>query len=197
MSAGKWQGQTVICVASGPSLTVEDCELAQESGHRIIAVNSSWVRVPKCDVVYASDHAWWKRYVGDLTIPAERWTNNKLAAQQFGLNHWLNNNGYNSGLSAMNLALRFGAARILLLGYDCKPKAEEVHWHGRHPKGMNNPNQISFRMWRQQFARTVRMFGNRVVNCTRDTALTCYVRQPLEEALQAAPSYDQALSVRA
>lgn len=197
MSKGRWQGQTVICVASGPSLTVEDCELAQQSGHRIIAVNSSWARVPKCDVVYASDFEWWKRNAADLTIPAERWTNNKLASQRFGLNHWLNNNGYNSGLAAMNLALWFGAARILLLGYDCKPRGDQPHWHGKHPKGMNNPNEISFRMWRQQFARTVRLFGNRVVNCTRDTALTCYLRQPLEQVLEAAPLDNQARSVSA
>ena len=50
---GRWRGATVVCIASGPSLTADDCEAvahysdgaAGREGRRVIAVNNSWQRV--------------------------------------------------------------------------------------------------------------------------------------------------------
>lgn len=178
----KWSGQTVICVASGPSLNEADCTLAKQSGHRIIAVNNSW-RMVECDVLYASDYQWWQRYIPELTTKAERWTNNRKASKDYKLNLWVNNNGFNSGLAAIHLAIWFGAARILLLGYDCKPTEGQLHWHGPH-SGLNNPNEMSFKIWHKQFRQTTRQVRERVVNCSRQTAIACFPRATLEDALE-------------
>jgi hypothetical protein len=191
----RWAGQSILCVASGPSLTVEDCELVQASGHPIIAVNNSW-RAIEADVLYASDHGWWKRYVSELTTKAERWSNNRKAVADYGCQHFRLAQGYNSGLAAIHLAEWFGAARILLLGYDCKATRGALHWHGPHVR-CNNPNEISFRMWQKQFRQTGRYLREKVINCSRETALTVFPRSTLEQALEAAPLNGQARLVSA
>lgn len=179
----QWRGEWVICVASGPSLALEDCQMALDSGHRIIAVNNSWQLVPSCDVVYASDYAWWKRYASELSVPVDRWwTNNSKAAYEFRAHRWINNNGYNSGLSAIHLAFWFGAARVLLIGFDCKAANGELHWHGEHKRCLN-PNTLSFQMWLRQYQRTAPSMRARVVNCSRDTAIKVFPRLALAHAL--------------
>jgi hypothetical protein len=179
-------GQTVICIASGPSLTEDDCEHATRS-HPTIAVNNSWQRAKACTIVYASDYIWWQRYLPTLTSSAERWTNNRKAAKDYKLNLWLNDQGFSSGLAAIHLAMWFGAARILLLGYDCKPAGNQMHWHGRHEGGLNNPNEMSFRIWAKQYRQTSRQVRERVVNCSRDTSIACFPRSTLEQALEQPP----------
>lgn len=191
----RWNGRTAICIASGPSLTQEDCELARASGHPIITANNSW-RATEPDVIWASDHAWWKRYSAGITSGAERWTNNRKAAAEFGCHHFRLAQGLNGGLAAIHLALWFGAARILLLGYDCQATNGALHWHGPH-EGCNNPNEMSFRMWQKQYRQTDRHIRDRIVNCSRETALTVFARSTIEEALQAAPLKNQALSLGA
>lgn len=158
-------------------------------------MNNSW-RAIEADVLYASDYAWWKRYVPELTTTAERWSNNKKSVVDHGCQPFRLAQGYNSGLAAIHLAHWFGAARILLLGYDCKPTNGALHWHGPHIR-CNNPNQISFRMWQKQFRQTGRYLREKVINCSRETALTVFRRATLEEALQAAPLENQALLVGA
>jgi hypothetical protein len=182
MIEGRWKGETVICIASGPSLTEADCEIAQGSGCKIIAVNSSWQRVPKCDVIYAGDHAWWRLYASALLIPAERWTNNRKAAKEYRCGLIPLSGGLHSGLAAIYLAAWFGAARILLLGYDCQATDGQLHWHGAHPR-CNNPNATSFRMWQKQHTHVPHHIRSRVVNCSRETALKGYARARLEDVL--------------
>jgi hypothetical protein len=88
----------------------------------------------------------------------------------------------NSGAGAMALAGLAGARRILMLGYDCQRTGGKAHWHGDHPKGMGNAGSLP--KWPQQFAK-VRdgLAGVEIINCTRETALTCFPRAPLEECL--------------
>jgi len=181
VSAGRWSGKTVICIGSGPSLTQTDCELAKASGHAIVAVNSSWQMVPYCAVIYASDYDWWKKNHQKITIGAERWTNNRKAEVDYRCNRIPGLSGYNSGLAAILLANHFGAERILLLGYDCQATNGQAHWHPPH-KG-NNPNEISYRIWAKQFRSTGRAIRDKVVNCSRHTAITVFQRSSLSDAL--------------
>jgi hypothetical protein len=59
-----WQGKTVVCIASGPSLTKDSLELvrlAREADTvRVIAVNDNYLVAPWADLVYFADHRWWK-----------------------------------------------------------------------------------------------------------------------------------------
>ncbi|MGQ6076331.1 hypothetical protein ACUNGR_13575 [Serratia sp. IR-2025] len=59
---------TVVCVASGPSLTAADCALVEASGLPAIAVNNSWRLIPACAVIYAADCCWWELYHARLYL---------------------------------------------------------------------------------------------------------------------------------
>lgn len=90
--------------------------------------------------------------------------------------------GKNSGHQALNAAVQRGAARILLLGFDM----QGGHWHGDHPSGLANPTDLMLETWRRNMATTVpdlRRAGVEVVNCSRETALTCFPRARLKDVL--------------
>jgi len=91
----------------------------------------------------------------------------------------------NSGGFAGSLAMLAGAARILYLGLDCKPADDgRRHWHGAHPPGLGDA--VSMPVWADEIKRLADhacIDGVKIVNCSRDTALTCFPRIPLEEAL--------------
>lgn len=192
----KLEGRTVFIIASGPSSSQADADLVK--GRTTMTVNSSWRLAPWADIHYSSDHDWW-----DLNIEAMReqcggefWTGHP-SYQQPGVNRCpydkrgrglskapgVINWGGNSGYCAIGLAYQFGAAGVVLLGYDQSDK-DGSHWHGDHPaqiaKGFNWP------MWRERFgemAKDARTLGFPILNATRKTTLDCFPRVKLEEVL--------------
>lgn len=95
--------------------------------------------------------------------------------------------GSNGGFQAINLAVQFGAAQILLVGFDMNLR-NGVHFHGRHPPGLNNPRQASVDKWRAELdgqAPILEKMGIDVVVASPHSSLTAYRRQPLQEALDA------------
>lgn len=95
--------------------------------------------------------------------------------------------GLNSGYQAIGLAFLFGARFITLLGYDMAHTGGRTHWHGDHPGKLNNAGGSRFPHWRSEMAplaTELERQGVRVINASRRTALKCFPRRPLEEALQ-------------
>lgn len=93
--------------------------------------------------------------------------------------------GSNGGFQAINLAVQFGARRILLAGFDCSIE-KGLHFHGSHPSPLNNPRQASVDRWRQILDDQAPVFdrlGIEVINCAPHSRLTAYRRQPLSEAI--------------
>lgn len=93
--------------------------------------------------------------------------------------------GGNSGFQALNLALQFGARRIVLVGFDMQ-LADGVHWHGRHASNLNNPSAASLARWAtilDRQAPAIAAMGALVLNASADSALTAYRKVPLEDAL--------------
>lgn len=190
-------GGTVVCLGGGPSLAGEDVEYVRGKA-TVVAINDSWRLAPWADALLASDAAWWRHYKGvpdfrglkfclepgasvfpDVTVL--RHTGDAgLETDPTGVR-----TGRNSGAAAINLAVHFGAARILLLGYDMQAKCEaKSHWFGGHPRGLrgNSPYPL-FRAMMDTMAPALAAAGVSVINCSRDTALTCFPRQPLREVL--------------
>lgn len=88
----------------------------------------------------------------------------------------------NSGAGAIAVAAGLGAARIILLGYDCQHTGGKAHWHADHPAGMGNAGSVA--KWPAQFeSLKKKLSGVDIVNCTRSTALDCFRRAPLEDEL--------------
>lgn len=204
---GRWAGETVVCIASGPSLTKADCETvaqAQRAGRcRVIVVNSTYPMAPWADVLYASDAQWWMHYTREVKLgkwqpfAGERWTVSRQVSGRLGLNlvHGFHgtglstkpgmiNLGGNSGHAGIGLAVLFGAVRIVLLGYDMQRTGGRSHHHGDHPHPLGNGNV--FPSWIRRFAVLAKDAGDRgveIVNATRQTALTCFPRVSIEDAL--------------
>jgi hypothetical protein len=179
--------QTFICVASGPSLTANDCALVSGSGYPVIAVNSSCRAVPDCQHIFAADFAWWDHYHESLKTSAALWTQSQRANIRFGVQLFrpADSGPFNSGQRAIQLAAHLGAERVILLGYDCT-LANGAHWHGRHPATMHNPVPREVGRWHTDFSSLPGLLpGVEIINASRDTALTCFTRSPLEAALNA------------
>lgn len=184
MTDKRWSGRTVACVASGPSLSVEDCLAVGLAGIPTIAVNSSWRLARFAEVVYAGDPCWWEVYGSEVEIMAERWSCSR-SSERYGCHHHPVGGAYNSGMRAIQFAIWQGASRVILLGYDCSLE-HGTHWHGDHQK-TKNPDRRKVTLWHGQFqaaAREAKAAGVEIINCSRDTALTCFPRMPLLEALE-------------
>lgn len=94
------------------------------------------------------------------------------------------NGGGNSGFQAIHLAATFGARRIVLIGYDMQRTEGKLHWHGKHWGRL--PNGNGFPSWIKQMtplAKDLRRMGVEVINATKNTALRCFPRLDLEDAL--------------
>lgn len=194
-------GSTFVVIASGPSLTAQDCERVRQwrehGGGQVIVINTSYRLAPWADFLYACDAEWWDKNIAAVRqeAAAQLLTPSAVAAKRHGLRSIKSrradglglevvHQGGNSGYQAVNLAFLWGAKRILLLGFDMQHTGGASHWHGDHPwkKGVKPP----VRNWVPRFARLAEDLareGVEVVNCTRETALQCFVRQPLETAL--------------
>lgn len=174
----------LICIASGPSLTAEDCELVRLSGIQTVAVNNSWQMAPFCNYVYAGDAKWWAVNFDKINIPAEKWTCSDKAANTYKLHYHIAGGPFNSGMRAIQFGVMKGFKRIGLLGYDCSLK-NGVHWHGKHTEPtLRNPNNDKVKKWHDQFNRVsvmAKKHGVEILNCSRYTELECFEKITLEE----------------
>lgn len=179
---GRWAGQTVVVIGAGPSLTQADCDLVEASGLPTIAVNGAWQLARFADVLYAGDLRWWVEYWDQIDIPAEKYTLSASAAQVFNIHRHRSKRikGYNSGLLAIEMANHFGAEKVLLLGFDASVE-RGIHFHGPHPN-IGNPDPHRCALWLAYFEALAKEYSN-IVNCSRETAITCFPRQSLESAL--------------
>ena len=196
-----WPGATVACLGCGPSLTQAQVDLVRGRCH-VIAVNDAWRLAPWAEVLYACDWRWWHKHAG---VPA--FTGLKVTLSN-SLGHvavWpeikvLENTGTeglesaptglrtgrNGGYQAINLAVHFGARRIVLLGYDMKPDAQgRSHWFGDHEDWPTRPSIFRdvFLPHFDALARALEETGVQVVNCTPDSALDVFPKADLADSL--------------
>lgn len=174
-----------VCIASGPSLTAEDCRTVEKSGLPTAAVNSAWKAARFAKVIYAGDDAWWKEHSHEIDIPAERWTNSENSVARYNLKLHRKQGNPNSGLRAIEFLHEVkGAQKIILLGFDCSVK-NGLHFNGPH-LNLKNPTEKRCNVWLQRFswlADEYKQKGVQVINCSRETAITVFPRMSLEEAI--------------
>lgn len=152
-------------------------------------------------MLYACDAPWWDVWFPEVAtgFAGELWTVSEVAREKYGLawifsqaNDGLSQDpttihtGGNSGYQAISLAYLFGAARVLLLGFDFMlgPKGERHH-HAEHPKKLGRGCH-TFHHWIKRMdglAADLARTNCKVFNATRRTALKCFPRVTLETAL--------------
>lgn len=202
---GRWSGDAVCIIASGPSLTPEDVAYARDRAPRVIVINNTWKLCPSADLLYAADCRWWKSpnapAPGEFT--GERWTTPKgwdapEDKPRLAKLHAVETipgagvttkpplfQGMNSSFQAMGLAVWFGAKRIVFLGLDLST-AGGSHWHGDHGHNLSNPSPATLGGFAKCFmeaAPALNTLGVTVVNSSARTALNAFPRVPLREAL--------------
>ncbi len=193
---------TVICLASGPSLAADDVSYVRGKG-AVIVVNDAVQLAPWADVLYSSDPAWWQRHkwmrdfagVRVMVDPVRAHKAYKPPVEDHGV-LVLKNTGkegietspdglrtaINSGGAAINLAVHMGAKRIVLLGYDMGRSHGKTHFHDSGPTPSYSAYDVFIRLI-GTMAAPLAASGIAVVNCSRLSALTCFPRMPLAEAL--------------
>lgn len=190
-----WPGETCVCIASGPSLTPADVDYVRGKA-RVIVINNGFQLAPWADVLWATDRRWWKWF---KHVP--EWTGLKFSLGVVWTSHppdihLLRNDGYdglcldpsgvrngkNGGYAALNLAVHLGVSRVLLLGYDMQRTKGRDHWHRDHPYNMPNPYTSWVRLFRT-IAAPLAAAGVEVINCSRESALDCFPRMALSDAL--------------
>lgn len=176
--ARNWQGQYVVCLASGPSLTTEQLiavwEWQQMSPrHKVIAVNRTREVAPWADALFAMDAKWWKQYgrdaqknfAGDLVAGTRH-------AAVYGAKHFPGRYGH-SGAGAIAYVDACHAAKVLLLGYDGAPSAAgRAHWHEDYAAPLTNA--ASMPKWPAQLAAVGRAVKAQVVNMTPGSHVACF-----------------------
>lgn len=201
-----FDGQTVYCLASGPSLTREVAD--QVKGRPTIVVNSSCNLAPWATVLYFTDCSWyeprrqlvadWQGHVATMCNTAKREMPDKvwriktcgdpdLPCEFPAVGSGLVRQGRSSGHTAISLAIAMGAARPVLLGYDCRVVAGREHCHDEYLVGgrltydvekedprWNNKREYSsvfvpgYRGWNDAAARA----GVQILNATPGSAIT-------------------------
>jgi len=201
---------TFVIVGSGPSLTPADVAACRGRA-RVIVVNDSYMMAPWADYLYARDYDWWvskptyydkpQHEATHFVFEGERWTGSQIASQTFSLRYVQTRSalglcpipgvihdgkeGANSGYQAINLAIHFGARRILLLGFDMGATGRG-HWFGAHPTPLTNVEANEYGVFARVFdsmTDDLRNMGIEVVNCTRKSAITCFRCSTIEQEL--------------
>ncbi len=198
-----WTGRTAVVIANGPSLDRVQVEaVVQPADVGTITVNTAYVAAPFADVYYAGDMLFWKTHVARMRIaargrfvPAQFWTTDSTAAEQYGVNRWKGRNDVgigetmihlngNSGAQAINLAYLFGARKIVLLGFTMREIDGKKHFHGDHEKPLVQKQLFGEWVHKMSFvARDAKRLGVDIVNCDPLSAMTCFRMGNLEDEL--------------
>lgn len=196
----------VVIAAGGPSFSEEQARILRNTqevaaaGWHIIAVNDTYLRLPRADAMYASDFSWWLQHIDAVqaSFPGEKWTQDRGIAYRYNLHHVLHSHerglcrqpgmifpGGNGAFAAMGLAWHFGAREIALVGVDCKDGPDgQSHWHGDHPPALSQDRPYA--MWLDYFndlARELHKEGVQVWNCSNDSALAAFPSADLSYVL--------------
>ena len=179
----------------------------RDHGAVVVAINNQVFAAPWADILYSCDSSWWGYYGDPEKSPDTARALSEFAGERIsidphsvrygvkvmrretgdGLGRIGLRTGNNSGYQVLNLAWHRGAHCVILLGYDMQHTGGKTHNHGDHPRPLGNfglPAMCARKF--DALASDLKNEGVRVINATRETALRCFERMPLADALRAA-----------
>lgn len=186
----------MVLIAGGPSLSQRDVNYCRGRS-RVIAINDAYRLAPWADALYACDASWWDVHRGVTSFAGAKYSHSRDAAIKWGL-WWVDGRaapglsadpryihlGGNGGYQAMGISKHFGAKKLVLLGFDMQDTGGRSHWFGDHPEECRKAR--AFPKWIKNFEGAVpnlQAAGITVINASRETALTCFKRLAIEDAL--------------
>ena len=206
-----WLGETVYIVGGGPSIM--DTDLTPIHDKPVIGVNNAFELGDWVDVIFFGDKGWWSHH-GEKALTHHAMVVTNIPSMDFvaaeGIKllgrtnrlgiHWKTRKqvcwNKNGGACAINLALHFGASRIVLLGFDMKAsphgKNGGHNWHDFHSNYKKPRKDIYdvrfipvFDFIKEDLEKMQRETGRRieVLNATPGSALKAFPMVKLEETL--------------
>jgi hypothetical protein len=195
-----FKGRTVVCVASGPSLTAQQVEAVRVAGLPTLVCNDSYRIAPFAEVCYFADTKWfgwqsdkpeWKAFAGQKCTIQSSSPQVKDAEV-----HVLKNAGHeglsadptaivtgsHSGYQLVNLTTLTQPARIILLGYDCGRVNGKKHWFGDHPDGTEPPYD-GIKKHYNRMEQDAKRLGIEILNATPGSAIEAFPRVELASVL--------------
>jgi hypothetical protein len=140
----EWVGETAFVVAGGPSFGSVDPEILR--GQRIIAINSSYKAVPFADFIIFADTRWFEHCRSDVEHFKGRIISCSQSSRDARLLRVARRTRptddardtlfvqFTTATAAIELAVKLGAVKIILLGLDGKAAADgKMHHHRAHP----------------------------------------------------------------
>jgi uncharacterized Rossmann fold enzyme len=191
-----WDNETVYIVGGGPSLS--DFDWNKLKGKKVIAINRAFQVLPEADVVYWTDSRFWKWYSNEI----KRFRGLKVTCRPYSppsqdviLLKAVNNKPYesdpshishgnNSGYGAINLAVKLGAKKIYLLGYDMDSSNNKTHWHNGYEAKHNHGIYIKMIQSFTLLAPVLKQMGVVVLNANPKSNLKVFNMCSLESALR-------------
>jgi len=203
-----FKGQTVYVLGGGPSLReLQDSDLLK--GRATLAVNNALYLGNWVSTLFFGDAKWywWNKdrvtqYAGpkySLNIVVEGRDKSVVdepdiqlirKARTFGCSSDPGGIGWNrsSGAGAIDLARMMGASRVVLLGFDMRRVNDEKNYRKHENDGKTNPNPWPcFIAGFEKLATATNAIGFEVLNATPETALECFPKINLTDALAQFP----------
>ena len=192
-----WQDKTVFIIGGGPSLKGFDWTLLQ--GKHIIGCNDAYLLGNWVDICCFGDVKWYKHHKDRLSsFNGLKVTWRKelvdepdvfvLKGQPTGLllkPEWI---GWNTstGAMAINLAVKMGSKKIVLLGFDMKlGEGGESNWH---ENSLDKPSRLVFKKFNKGFAHLKAELQGKapdveILNANPDSGLDMFPKVALEDLL--------------
>lgn len=188
------KGRTIAIIGGGPSLKSFDLESLRS--FPTIAVNNAWQIAPWANYCFFGDKRWWQwnseKVISGYENEIVTSNSNYVIVNHPRLKRMrafskdapsLDRTrlfGPDSGTQAINLAFHFGAANILLAGFDMRPAEDgETHWHREHkiPTVVKNYNK-RFGPRQTKLIEALRMLGVETFRVT-EPGLPCAPYRPI------------------
>jgi hypothetical protein len=167
-----FDGETVAILATGPSMSQSLVDSLPASVP-LIAVSDAYRLAPHAKALVAQDRKWWNAHPDAMQFEGPKFSCYPMDGITQVFVDGAVTTGTNSGALALYVAVKHGAKKVLLLGFDMHGD----HFFGRHPEPLTNTLPYRFRIFMQQFRRLAGLCkreGVRVVNCTPGSSLTCF-----------------------
>lgn len=174
-----WEGEDVIILGGGPSL--RSLSIPSLADELVVGCNDAYVYGPLiCDMCVFGDFKWFNKHhkalkayadSGGIVVtneshlisrPGDKWIM-KMPRQSSGLHKDALGWNFNTGASALNLALILGASRVFLLGFDMQlDKEKRMNWH---PNELDKPDASIYTRMIKSFDIVARQLPGTFPNC--------------------------------
>lgn len=182
-----WKGSTVYILGGGPSL--QDVDIDRLRRQHVIAVNNSYQLASWIPMMYFMDCVWFHWHMKELSSwPGIRITSCRECLEtpwvkyldqghrtKFDDRPHFMTRGTNAGFGAMVIAIKLGATKIILLGFDMRLIDGNANWHKDHDR--ETPEEIYAHQFYKSFNQIkpeLEIRGIEVINATPGSALPTF-----------------------